>query len=350
MRLMRIVTVICWGIAAAALIGLAFWFLTGTIFGIRTQRMGSGGWRLNWQQGLNFGGWGTLTGPFEEAGSHTAAVEGINSIDIDWISGGVRLMPYDGDVIKITEFAQRSLSGNERMHITASGGALQIRFTESSFTNRVPQKRLEVLVPQALSQSLGTLSAGNISGSVHIDGFDATTLRAKTTSGAIEISNSASRTLSANSISGSVNLSAAQAGELAVGTTSGSITVAGSFDSAALESVSGRISLANPAPDSALDVKSTSGSLDVTGAFGRVDASTLSGSINIKSTIVPSSCKVRSTSGSLTITVPNEGPIPVYHSSTSGRFSSAVPVTMQGRGAQFELSTLSGSTRILALD
>jgi hypothetical protein len=46
--------------------------------------------------------------------------------------------------------------------------------------------------------------------------------------------------------------------------------------------------------------------------------------------------------------VPNRGEITVNHSSISGRFSSDIPVIMQSRNAQFNFSSVSGSTRILA--
>jgi hypothetical protein len=64
--------------------------------------------------------------------------------------------------------------------------------------------------------------------------------------------------------------------------------------------------------------------------------------------IVPAKLNAESTSGSITISVPDEGAIPVYHSSISGRFSSDIAVILDNKGAQFEISTLSGNVRILA--
>ena len=385
---MRIVTIICWGIAAAALVGLALWFITGTVFGIRSDRLNIGRWGVNWSPSINIGNWEVLTGPYEEVGSQTIAISDINTINVDWISSSVRVEPYGGNEIKITEFAQRGLNDNERMFITTSGGVLQIKFCERSVVNRMPQKKLEVLVPQAFSQMLERLSVDTISGEIYVDGINANTLRTESTSGSVHITNSGSHVLLINTISGSIavdnmqarnmqvestsgsitltethadsmkiesisgshRVSESSAGAIDNQTTSGSISVTGSFDSAKLESLSGRISLDNSASSAKLKVNSTSGSLDMRGAFYDINAETLSGSISIRSLIVPESCDVSSTSGSVTIAVPNTGSISVHHSSTSGSFSSDIPVTMQGRGAQFNISTLSGSTRIRVID
>ena len=86
--------------------------------------------------------------------------------------------------------------------------------------------------------------------------------------------------------------------------------------------------------------------INASGAFERVKLNSLSGSISISSGSVPSSLKANTTSGSITIAIPDEGGVTVSHSSMSGRFSSDIPVVMQNRDAQFELSSLSGNVRI----
>ena len=103
----------------------------------------------------------------------------------------------------------------------------------------------------------------------------------------------------------------------------------------------------NTASASTVDVESASGSLDMSGAFDTVKVETMSGDVLIDSKIVPGSLKAETVSGSITIKVPNEGSITVHHSSISGRFSSDIPVITQNSGAQFEISTVSGSCKII---
>jgi len=100
---MRTITIVCWIVAAMALAGLAIWFLTGTVFGLRSDRLNGSNWGSRWSFGLNIGGIDALSGPFEEAGSYTAGTAGVKSINIDWVAGDITVNPYDGGNIKITE-------------------------------------------------------------------------------------------------------------------------------------------------------------------------------------------------------------------------------------------------------
>jgi DUF4097 and DUF4098 domain-containing protein YvlB len=126
--------------------------------------------------------------------------------------------------------------------------------------------------------------------------------------------------------------------------------VDGAFDNIKFNSLSGRLTLDNSSSRSNIDAGSTSGSVDLKGAFDRIGINTLSGSVSINSAIVPSTLKIETTSGSITIAVPSTDSVTVNHSTMSGRFSSDIPVILQGRGAQFEISSLSGSIRIREID
>ena len=380
---MKVVTVVCWLITASVLAGLVLWFLTGTVFGVKFANLGP-----DWSFGFNIGNIEALTGPYKTAGTYEVSTEGINSLNIDWVAGNVTVRPYEGAEIKIIEYAQRDLSDNETLRYSTSGGKLTIRFRESGLTGKMPQKKLEVFIPRALCEDLHDFTIDSASGGIDVESIVATAIKVDSTSGSISAVNITARTFSANSTSGSISLNNIQAdnlkadctsgsitvtsakavdmeidsmsgrirvsdssaGKITVDTTSGSVNVSGAFDDAKLNSISGRIAIDNSAENSILDANTTSGSLDLTGAFDRVDADSISGSIEIRSSIIPSSVKVDSTSGSITIAVPNTGSISVHHSSTSGRFSSDIPVVMQGRGAQFDLSTISGSARIIAIN
>ena len=363
---MKVITILCWFVVAAILIGLAGWFLTGTMFGARSER-----WNKIMPLSFNIGRMEVLTGPYEPVGTYDISTAGINSIRVDWIAGNIDIRTYDGDQVKVTEFAQRELRDDEKLSFAISNDTLAIRFRERNLGNilNMPQKKLEVLIPRGLGESLDKLNVDSTSSRVDVQGLSAAAIRAESISGSVNLSNIISGTLYASSTSGSITITDIRADDIEIDslsgtvrvsgaftqkldceTTSGGINVSGEFGDARLASISGRISLDNSAEQSTLKTDTTSGSQELWGSFDIAKVESLSGSISIRSRSVPSSLKADSTSGSITVAIPNAGPITVYHDSTSGRFSSDVPVVLQGRGAQFELSTLSGRTRIIALD
>jgi len=363
MTIAKVVTIACWLIAATVLIGLAIWFLTGTVFGI-----GSDIWSGGILSGISIGSWEVLTGSYNVVGTYNVETTGVSSLKIDWISNDVTVKPYDGDKIQITEFAQRELRDNEKLHLSTSGKTLTIKFFENGKIGRMPRKKLEVLIPHTLSGEIDNLSVDSVSGTLLVEGIDANTINVDTTSGSIQMSNITAQAFGAESTSGAITITYTRSGNMKVesisgairvsdssartlncDTTSGSVNVSGAYESTRFHSISGRLSLDNQASGSILDAETTSGSMEMSGAFDRVITESISGKISVKSRIVPEALKAETTSGSIDVTVPDEGTITVYHSAVSGRFSSDVSVIMQGRGAQFEFSSISGSTKILAL-
>jgi len=320
---MRIITVICWGVAALALAGIAVWFLTGTVFGFGVGRAFTG---------LSAGiSWERLTGSYQIAGTYNVPADNIDSLNIDWISGGITVTPYDGGEIKITESAQRALKNGENLRLNTSGSALTIYYHEDRTILRMPSKRLEVLVPQALSEKLQKLSIDSTSGSVTVENINASEFKV-------------------NSISGSLHITDVEANAFSIDSTSGSITINGvNTSSMDIHSISGSVRLSDAVIKS-VKCNTTSGSMNLSGSFDSATLGSISGSVTIRSTVVPDNLRVDTTSGSVSVTVPDSGAVSVYHSSTSGRLSSDIPVIMQGKDAQFRFSTISGAVRIYALD
>ena len=317
----RIITVICWIISAVALIGLAAWFIIGPIFGL-----GSG-------VSLFGGGIGGLTGPFEEQGTYSVSIEDVNSLYIDWVAGSVTVTPFGGGDIQITEFSQRELRDGEQLRLTTSGGQLQIDFAASrNVMQNMPPKNLEVQIPYELIGNFAYATVRSVSGHINVADLSAGSLNVHSVSGRIELDGISTRTLTAN-------------------TTSGGILISGTVaDEVSARSVSGRIALTDVHAQT-LDTNSTSGTQELSGAFEDVSTRSISGRIEITSTTLPASLSANTTSGAVTVTVPDEGPINVQHSSVSGRFESDIPVITGGQDdVQFRLSTTSGRMNIYALN
>lgn len=327
---MRVITILCWSVAALALIGIAVWVLTGTVYGFGSGASnGFAGIINNVSVGSGFE---RLTGPYQEVGAYDVAVDNIDSIKADWIAGGITVKPYDGDAIRVTEYAQRELRDDEKLSLGTTGRTLTIRFYEnySGIKARMPSKRLEILVPRELSKSLAKLTIDSTSGDVSIEDFRTAELIVGSISGKTALYSIDADRVEINSTSGGFTADAVTTGEMKI------------------RSISGAINLTDVNAD-LLDCHTTSGAKDLNGTFTNVKLHSISGKISIKDKVVPESMSIETTSGSITIAIPDEGAVTVNHSSTSGKLSSEIPITTHVKDAQFRISTISGSVNIIAL-
>ena len=320
----RIFTIICWIISALVLVGLAIWFLTGSVFG---------GWVSGLRGGFNMTGNGfniqSLTGPFDNRYSEAVNTTNLHSIRVDWVAGEIIVIPHDGNDIQITESAQRALGNNEQMRISTNDGILNVRFREQGSFGiiNMPRKNLEVLVPRGLSEDMRTLTVSTTSGSVNTHDINATTLNISTVSATAEISGIVSNIIDISTTSGALTATSVRAGRLDVSSVSGNINLAEAYVTA-------------------LDISTTSGRTIAEGEFELIDVSSISGSTTIRSRVAPTAIDMSSVSGAMDIYIPNQGEITVNHSAVSGRFASTVPVIMQGRGAAYSFTSVSGNTNI----
>ena len=316
LKSIRAITIACWVLTAAVLIGLTVWVLTS---------------------GMSFGGRNVFLGvnissrPFEVVGSRSVSAQGVRDMHIDWIAGRVEIRPWDGSEIQITEFSDRELREGETLRLNTQDGTVRIDFWE----NRAPRgnvapKDLEVLIPRGLSSDLESFTINGMAARVTVSDIAATTFAAETVSGRINLAGITSERLDAGTMSGRVELFEVSANQ------------------ANLSSVSGRIELARTQIPR-LDVNTVSGRHELSGAFEHLSLESVSGRIEVTSTALPADLRANTVSGRISLTVPNEGEISVRHSSASGRFSSEIPVIMHGSDAQFRLSTTSGRVNIYAL-
>ena len=96
-------------------------------------------------------------------------VNSVDALDIGWGSGPVEVRAGQGAVITVTEYASRPLEEAEQLVVSASGGALKIRWDGSIVPLGLLQaweKRLVVEVPQSLASQLDELRCRNFSGDV----------------------------------------------------------------------------------------------------------------------------------------------------------------------------------------
>lgn len=308
---------VCWIVVAIVLVLLAVWFLTGSLFGLKTGL-----------PTFSIGSFDNLTGPYNEAGSYTVTAEGVDSLTVTWVAGEASITPYDGDVVKITEFARRDLKENEKLVYTVNGSKLDIRYSKTGFTINTVSKKLELLVPRALAAKLDTLEVSATSADVKISDFSAKTFSVHETSGTTAIANVKARAAAVNSVSGEIGITGLTTDQLTLGTVSGGITLTG-VTSGSVKS------------------GTTSGNQLFNGSFSSLEMSTVSGEMTAASSVMPEKITASSTSGTIVMTLPKADSMAVTYSTTSGKFTSDIPVKNSG-GAPYKFSTVSGDIHVKA--
>ena len=240
----------------------------------------------------------------------------VTTLDIDWISGQVDIITYDGTKIVVTETNTTSLEDEERLHYWLDNGKLNIKFCAPglrSFKINNQHKVLQIKVPTdyATTLNINTVSADNSFADV------------------------AAKDVKINSVSGSVT-----------GSFSGTLGLVKAG------TVSGRINL-NCAADK-VDFNSVSGSLEFNGVATTIDLKTTSGALRINTENSPESIKAKSVSGSVKIFLPETAEFEAQFSTVSGTLRCEFPTVMLKKnnikcgdgGINIDASTVSGSLDI----
>lgn len=322
----RMIIIICWIVVAVVFIGLAFWLLTGNLFGIHTD--------LDLSEGLRSFGIEQVSGPYDRSYEYSLDAGSVEALRIDWVAGSVSVTPYAGDSIQITEWAQRDLGDKELLRYEQKGDRLVIQYCDStgSFLKNLPAKRLEVLVPQSLAENLRELDVDVTTAEVTVQNLSGQSFSFDSTSGRIDAAGIRVSELRADTTSGRIELTDADAGQIV------------------LASVSGQINASAVTAD-AIDCETVSGAQKLSGGFSGASLSSVSGALSLSSQIMPDRADCDTVSGAIRIDIPKTDSVSVYYDSVSGRLSSDFPVTLVSRGdAQFRFSTVSGSMTLSALE
>lgn len=304
MKASAIVRIIIWSVVALALTGVLIAGLTsGFSFG-----------------GISLGsGFSYADSEHYLVGGNSIAAEKVSQIEVNWVSGEVEIVPYEGSEVVFREQSSRSLSTDDMMRFYLRDGKLIIQFcaprTGFRIFSHTPSKRLEMKVPYALASALSELKVSAISAPITIQGVSGADMEVNNVSGAIRVSNLDCRELELDTVSGGISGQNLQASKMS------------------------------------MDV--VSGSIDVSGAFDDVEASSVSGSVSLRSSVCPERIDMNSVSGSVKIWVPENDGFTAVYSSTSGQFTCNFPTVGEKKkavykdgGAKFKFSTVSGGITI----
>lgn len=245
----------------------------------------------------------------------TRITEEIRSLDIDWTSGGVKLVPSEGDEIVITEKAAEP-DREQRLIQTVRDGVLEIDCKNGKrffFFGWVQNNTvLEITLPRKQYDRIV---------------LDAT--------------------------SGKYDLSGIKAGELSAKLTSGRILLDGtSSDTADIRITSGTIS-GTGIETGSLDVVVTSGTLDLEGRIRGIGLKMTSGNAKVRTQVTPDRLDAKVTSGNMTFWIPDTAGFSVDVHKTSGNFDTDFALSTSGDrhtfrdgGPQYNLSSTSGNIHL----
>lgn len=318
-------------------VGLGIWFMTGRGFHIGT------GIRIQ-----------NVMGPYSETGSYDISAANIDSIDLDWIAGGITVTPYNGTEIKLVEYAQRDLKEDEVLFYEVIGSKLMVEFydKDTGVHLLMPPKKLEVMVPEELAGNLKEFIVDNVSSEVSISNLTAHSFCLDSVSGKVEISDIQTDVMKLESTSGKILFEDSGASESTLKSISGTVTLSNvtSTDQLSINTTSGEINLETVKTQD-LSLDTISGSVEVNGNFVDIKAESTSGAIDIQDEVTPESFDIHSISGKVTIAMPSFEGMNLKHHSVSGKFNSDFPLLENGDGSgNYRIETTSGSISVKKLN
>lgn len=244
----------------------------------------------------------------------------IQNIEVDWVSGKVNIIPYDGDTVKIEESSYDEIEEKYELRWRVKDNTLYIKPCKSTGTwnlaEKIPTKYLYIYLPEALSVNMNKIEIDTASAWISIMGITATEIDTATASGDTWLEKCTVTNLNIENVSGYTNCTEVNAENVDAETVSGNIDFKGTVKVFDVESVSGTVyyGSSSVAPDSA-------------------DISTVSGEIKLK--------------------IPDNDGFNVRLDSVSGKITSDFPLTINGNNKtygngtrNYDFETVSGNVTI----
>lgn len=185
--------------------------------------------------------------------SYSVPADGIDKIRVEWVSGLVRVQPYEGTDIKLDEMSNDNISEEYALRYKIADGKLTVRFCKKhtwygvdaamlNLDEIIKPKELVVSVPRAMLES-GELDIqlDGVSNDTYISSAKLNGLNVNGISGSIAIENVSAKDMDLDTVSGLIDVSDCAADAIKVVSISGEMTIGGIFGSARLNSTSGAV-------------------------------------------------------------------------------------------------------------
>lgn len=230
----------------------------------------------------------------------------ITILDIDWITGDVKVRLTNNDTITVEEMVSDNGYDAHPMVVTDDSGILKIRYADKAWMNAIdpPQKALTVYLPREVAENLTEVSFSSVSADFDVDPL---TVREK---------------FAFSSVSGDLKTDAITA-----------------------ENVNAEVS-------------TVSGKIELDGSFLRVTGESTSGKIDVKLRNCPEKLNIVTVSGDVELELPDSTNFWLGYDTVSGEIDCEVPVQRDGEhyyrglsmGCDISISTTSGDLKIERLD
>lgn len=191
--------------------------------------------------------------------------DAIHSVKIEWVTGEVEVLPWEGSELRITETANRPMNEDERMRQTLENGVLTVEWTRRRFRVGPLNLRKHLVVEIPAGAVLRRVEVNSVSAPVRLEGTAASEgLTATTVSGKLKGFDLAAPTLALSTVSGKLEAQGFAGDTVSLNTVSGKLEARGSAPSLKAETVSGRIELGLEDLPQDLHANTVSGRIETT--------------------------------------------------------------------------------------
>lgn len=232
-------------------------------------------------------------------------VSNINTINLDWTSGGINIYKHDSNKIKVVQKSRYELTEEELVNInfkdetiSIKEGKKKIGFFFLGFGSK--STNLDVYLPD---KEFEEVSVKLSSGKANLEKIKSNKINMKVSSGRIDISKIISQNIKTNVSSGSIHMNDVKTSFLDCEVTSGKIEM-------------------NSLYTDILNASVKSGKINIDGSVKQMDLKTTSGKIVVGNNVLPERLDAKVTSGSVDIAIPENEGFEVSYSLSSGSFKS----------------------------
>jgi|BioPla2DNA2_1021312.scaffolds.fasta_scaffold01183_18 DUF4097 and DUF4098 domain-containing protein YvlB len=333
----KLIQIICWTAVFIVFACLVIWVASG---------LGLGGTENNFSFNIQ-----NFFIKYKEKGRYSVEAKDINSIDVDWVSGKVNIIPYNGSDITLVEYAPRNLKANEVMEYGVNSGKLKIKFCSYNFkkNDKMTSKRLEVFIPFELSKNLKECKIITASASVDAKDINSNILDITTVSGACDIYNINSDKITMSTSSGFMFMQDSKADEIDINSVSGKTKVDNvEAENLKINTTSGNVNIMKLI-SKLVFCSTVAGTFDFDGESEEIEVMSTSGRVKIINRIVPEALDISSFSGDVNVTMPKSEQISIRYSTISGKCTSDFPILSNKAKSTYNVSTGSGNITIKEL-
>ena len=201
-------------------------------------------------------------------GASDLPTETFTNVNINWISGNVFVLAYDGDTVKIEETSTDDIEEKYALRWCVKENTLYIKSCKSTnswnLANKIPKKDLFLYIPDNLAITMNKISVDTASACISITGITANQIDTTTASGDTWLEKCDAIEINIENVSGYVNLTETNSEKIDAETVSGNVEIMGTVEELSADSVSGTVLLSTGEAPQSAEISTVSGEIKFT--------------------------------------------------------------------------------------